>query len=90
VDNPVLKSEDRTAILDLIAEYNWRTDTGDAVGVADLFTDDAVWDGEPGRFEGRQAIEDFNVKIHQSLIGSMHFNGNHQFEVRATKIHTDA
>ncbi len=87
VNDPVLSSEDRTAILDLIAEYNWRTDTGDAVGVADLFTEDAIWDGEPGRFEGRQAIEDFNVKVHQSLIGSMHFNANHQFAVKDGAVH---
>lgn len=85
--DPVLSLEDRTAILDLIALYNWRTDTGDAAGVADLFTDDAVWDGEPGRFEGRQAIEDFNVEVHQRLIGSMHFNANHQFAVKDGVVH---
>ena len=81
-----LKPEDRLAILDLIAQYNWRTDTGDAAGVADLFTEDAVWDGEPGRFEGRQAIEEFNVEVHQSLVGSLHINGNHQFELNGDTV----
>ena len=70
----------RQAILDLCAAYNWLTDTGDAHGVAALFTPDGVWDGPPGRYEGTAAIVDFNQRIHEVIRGSMHFNGNHQFE----------
>lgn len=73
--------DDRLAILDLCAEYNWRTDTGDAPGVAALFTPDGVFDSPSERFEGRDAILRFNEDIHQEIRGSMHFNDNHQFEV---------
>ena len=82
-----LSREDKAAILDLCAEYNWRTDTGDARGVAELFTVNGVWDGEPGRFEGRAAIEQFNRNAHRRLRGAMHFNNNHQFEVRDGVVH---
>lgn len=34
--------DERMAILDLCAAYNWRTDTGDAEGVATLFTPDGA------------------------------------------------
>ena len=79
-------AETRMAILDLCAAYNWLTDTGDAHGVAALFTTDGVWDGTPGRFEGRDEIVDFNERIHEVIRGSMHFNGNHQFEVDGDRI----
>lgn len=78
--------EARQAILDLCAAYNWLTDTGDAQGVAALFTPDGVWDGPPGRFEGTAAIVDFNERIHQVIRGSMHFNNNHQFESDGDRI----
>lgn len=84
-DNPV-GADVRQAILDLCAAYNWCTDTGDAHGVAALFTPDGAWDGPPGRYEGTAAIVDFNQRIHQVIRGSMHFNGNHQFEADGDRI----
>ena len=78
-EHPV-SAEDRQAILDLCAAYNWRTDTGDARGVAALFTPDGAWDGPPGRYEGTDAIVEFNERIHELIRGAMHFNDNHQFE----------
>ena len=47
------------------------------------FTVDGVFDGPPGRFEGRAAIAAFNRDIHPMIRGSMHFNSNHQFERRS-------
>jgi len=54
--------EDVEAIQQLKARYCERCDDGpyDADGVAELFTEDAVWEGEGfGRFVGREAIRDF-------------------------------
>ncbi len=54
--------EDVEAIKQLKARYCDRCDDGpyDADGVAELFTEDAVWEGEGfGRFVGRDAIRDF-------------------------------
>jgi ketosteroid isomerase-like protein len=54
--------EDVEAIKQLKARYCDRCDDGpyDAEGVAQLFTEDAVWEGEGfGRFVGRDAIRDF-------------------------------
>ena len=80
MDSGTVNLEDRLAILDLCAAYNWLTDTGDAEGVAALFTPDGVFDAPPGRFEGTAAITKFNEDIHPVIRGSMHFNDNHQFE----------
>lgn len=80
MDSGTVALEDRIAILDLCAAYNWLTDTGDAEGVAALFTLDGVFDAPPGRFEGAAAITKFNQDIHPVIRGSMHFNDNHQFE----------
>jgi SnoaL-like domain len=78
-----LDHRDRLVILDLCAAYNWRTDLGDASGVAALFTPDGVFDCPAGRFEGTAAIAKFNEEIHQVIRGSMHFCDNHQFARRA-------
>ena len=54
--------EDVEAIKQLKARYCDRCDDGpyDADGVAELFTEDAVWEGEGfGRFVGREAIRGF-------------------------------
>lgn len=80
MDSDTVNLEDRLAILDLCATYNWLTDTGDAEGVAALFTPDGVFDAPPGRFEGTAAITKFNEDIHPVIRGSMHFNDNHQVE----------
>ena len=55
-------TEDRAAIRDLLARYCHTFDTGDADGVADLFTEDGVFDpGVPGfePVEGREVIRGF-------------------------------
>jgi uncharacterized protein (TIGR02246 family) len=55
-------AEDRIAIRDLLARYCHNFDAGDADGVAELFTDDGVFDpGAPGfdPLEGREVIRGF-------------------------------
>ena len=52
-------AEDRAAIGDLVARYCHNFDGGDADGVADLFTEDGVFDPGADGFEpleGREAI----------------------------------
>ena len=52
-------AEDRAAIGDLLARYCHNFDTGDADGVAGLFTEDGVFDPGVtgfGPFEGREII----------------------------------
>ncbi len=71
----------RLEVLDLCARYNWHTDLGQADQVAQLFTDDGVFDIAQGRFEGRDAIEAFNRSIHKQIRGAYHFNDNHLFEI---------
>jgi uncharacterized protein (TIGR02246 family) len=51
-----LTLEDKIAIHELIARYNWAADTGDAKAWAATFTPDGVFDGWLGRFEGRDEI----------------------------------
>jgi uncharacterized protein (TIGR02246 family) len=55
-------AEDRAEIGDLLARYCHNFDTGDADGVAGLFTDDGVFDPGVagfGPFEGRDVIRGF-------------------------------
>ena len=72
--------DDRMAILDLCARYNWLTDTGEAEQVAALFVPDGVFDGPIGRFEGTDKIIEFNRDVRKRIAGSMHMNDNHLFE----------
>ena len=67
--------EDRLAIADQLAQYSYRWDAKNAVGFADLFTDDGVMErrrgGElvPGsRVVGRQAILDYARTSHQGRL----------------------
>ncbi len=55
----MLSAEDRLEIRELIARYNVAIDDGDAEGWASMFTEDGVFDGIVGRFEGREEIAGF-------------------------------
>ena len=55
-------TEDRAAICDLLARYCHNFDSGNADGVADLFTQDGVFDPGAAGFEpveGREIIREF-------------------------------
>lgn len=75
MDEPVAERlrqlEDREAIRDLIARYGPLADSGDAVGVAALFTEDGVYVvGGMGEAQGTAAIAALiSGPIHQSLLG---------------------
>lgn len=51
--------------------------------IAALFTEDAVWRGEPlGRFEGREAIRGFFAATPDTLRFAIHYLGNSIIDVR--------
>lgn len=62
-------AEDELAILQLLASYSPRVDSGDAEGVAELWTDDGVYDVDTGVLEGHDGLEKMvNGDAHQGLI----------------------
>lgn len=62
-------AEDELAILQLLASYSPRVDSGDAEGVAELWTDDGVYDVDTGVLEGHDGlVEMVNGDAHQGLI----------------------
>lgn len=74
-----LSFEDRMEIETLYRLYNHRVDmTGDAAGMAALFTEDCVYDhGLFGRYEGRSAIQAFmQSAIDDQQGGFQHWNDN--------------
>lgn len=74
-----LSIEDRIEIETLYRLYNHRVDmTGDAAGMAALFTEDCVYDhGRFGRYEGRDAIQAFmQSAIDDQEAGFQHWNDN--------------
>src|SRR5437588_8014938 len=78
--------EDAEAIRNLKARYAALCDNQyDADGIANLFTEDAVWESSTsGRFEGREAIRSFfrdasgifSFAIHYSLNGHIEVDGD--------------
>lgn len=62
-------AEDELAILQLLASYSPRVDSGDAEGVAELWTDDGVYDVDTGVLEGHDGlVKMVNGDAHQGLI----------------------
>jgi uncharacterized protein (TIGR02246 family) len=51
--------EDKDAIRELLSQYCFCVDSGDAETYAAMFTEDGVWDGGPfGRRQGRPALRE--------------------------------
>ena len=62
-------AQDELAILQVLASYSPRVDSGDAEGVAELWTRDGVYDVDTGRLEGHDGlVEMVNGDAHQGLI----------------------
>lgn len=82
----IQEQEDVEAIKRLKAHYCLYVDTHNPDGVADLFIDDAVWDGgRVGRFEGREAIRSFLRNLPQFLSFALHYVMNPIIEVHGEK-----
>ena len=75
--------EDIEEIKKLTARYcAYCDDSYDADAIADLFTEDAVWDGGMrGRAEGREGIRDFFARSSQRLPFAIHMVMNPIIEV---------
>ncbi|MFD4294570.1 nuclear transport factor 2 family protein [Rhodococcus sp. NPDC058505] len=70
--------EDRLAIMDIISGYGPAVDSGSAETVADIWTEDGVYDVDTGSMTGRGEIEAMvRSKNHQSYIhgGCAHLVG---------------
>lgn len=62
-------AEDELAILRILAAYSPRVDSGDAEGVAALWTEDGVYDVDTGVLNGHDGlVEMVNGDAHQGLI----------------------
>ena len=62
-------AEDELAILRILASYSPRVDSGDAEGVAELWTSDGVYDVDTGRLDGHAGLIDMvEGDAHQGLI----------------------
>ena len=73
-----LTTEDRLAILDLAARYNFAIDRGDAEAWASTFTPEGVFDSGRGPVTGRADLEGFAREFSQGRMrGTEHWNANH-------------
>lgn len=61
---------DELAVLRLLASYSPRVDSGDAEGVAELWTEEGVYDVDTGVLEGHDGLTEMvHGERHQGLIG---------------------
>jgi ketosteroid isomerase-like protein len=51
-----LTADQRLAVMDLIADYADKLESGDLDGYVENFTPDGVFEGRTGRYEGHEAI----------------------------------
>lgn len=73
-----LTLDDRVALETLVYAYNVAADERDAERYAALFTEDGVWDGMLGRFEGSDGLRALCAKIAATpaLDGTRHWPNN--------------
>jgi uncharacterized protein (TIGR02246 family) len=74
LERRIQRLEDIEAIKKLKAQYcAYCDDNYNAEGIASLFTEDGVWDGEPrGVNNGREAIRQFFSRGHQRVPFAVH------------------
>ena len=71
-----LTTEDRLAILDLTARYNYAIDSGEAKTWASTFTPDGVFDSTMGKSAGTTELEAFATGFAQKMAGTEHWVAN--------------
>ena len=86
-DAPPLTLEDRIAIQDLVARYNWAIDTQDGEGVADTFVADGVFDGPTYQYVGREGLVRLGIgRPHGPTYGAQHWTTNMVVEGNAERV----
>jgi len=83
----MISMEDRMAVLDLCAHYNFLFDSGEAQAWADTFVPEGTFDSPTGQCSGREELVAFCQDFHKNKPGGMHFNDNHIFEIDGDRIH---
>ena len=83
----MINIDDRMAILDLCARYNYAFDTGAAEEWAKTFTADGSFDGPAGKASGADELAEFCVEAGKQFAGAMHFTDNHLFDVGEDCVH---
>lgn len=77
-----LTADDRAEIVELFARYAWAGDTGDVDGYVSLFTEDGIFDGVSGYYEGREGqtrlVEE--MKVGPRSRGIQHWVSNSVFD----------
>jgi uncharacterized protein (TIGR02246 family) len=68
--------EDKELIRDLLNDYCYLFDTGQAARWAELFTEDCFWDGGTRHVEGREALRELCVKANASGLRFRHITSN--------------
>ena len=76
----VQRIEDRWAINDLLVNYSTTTDDHDIAGLAELYTEDAVFQGIAGQIQGRSAIADYYEERLASFGASYHIPYSHKVD----------
>lgn len=80
----VRRLEDRAELADLVAKYNMFVDDHDLESLADLYADEAVFDGHAlGRSEGREAVMDYFRARYDDYGPSYHYNHTQVIEFQS-------
>lgn len=74
------RMEDRWAINDLLVDYSTATDDHDIDGLANLYTEDAVFQGVRGKLQGRPAIAAYYEERLASFGASYHIPYSHKVD----------
>jgi hypothetical protein len=77
----MLNADDRLAIMELSARYNWAVDTRDAEAYAGSFVADGVFDGGTEYLQGHEALKEFVSVLAASskAAGLQHWTTNFVF-----------
>lgn len=77
-----VSAQDRSDITELFAKYAWAGDTGAFDDYVGLFTDDGVFDGVSGYYDGPERLRELaqEVKSGPRSRGLQHWVGNSVFE----------
>ncbi len=71
-----LNADDKIAIQELSAAYANAMDAGDIEGWLETWTEDGVWEGGAGRYEGKERLAQLLPDLGNRIIGKRHIMSN--------------